>query len=291
MGVLDLFKLNGKKALVTGAAQGIGKAYAVALAEAGADVAIADINKPLAETAATDIRALGRNSLAIQTDVTNYSDIKRMVETTVKEFGRLDIAVNNAGGIRMYLPEEYLDLTRKYTAEEDWNYGIALGLTSVYLSMLEEAKVMMKQRRGKIINQASISATIVNAGHVYCAQKAGVRHITKSFARDLGPWNINVNCISPGYIPTEGWLRRHKLTGRDAKETIKRTIETTPMGWCGRVEDLMGVVVFLASDASNFIQGQDIIVDGGHTLNVWLRPIERKIPPLREPSDPSWVYE
>lgn len=269
MGILDSFKLNGKVAVVTGAGQGIGRAHALALAEAGADVAVAEINEKTGKSVVEEITALGRRGIYIKTDVTKTADVEAMVATTVEKLGSLDIAVNNAwAGGRAVSPPPAEDFP-----EEEWDFITGLALRAIFVCCKYEARAMIKQGRGKIINMASMSATIANAGIAYCAAKAGVVMLTKRLAAEWGKYNINVNCISPSY--TLSPARR-----TDTKQTRDTMRALHPMGWYERPDDMKGTVVYLASDASNYVTGRDILVDGGHTLNVWLEPLTRVVPPL-----------
>jgi NAD(P)-dependent dehydrogenase (short-subunit alcohol dehydrogenase family) len=259
--ILDLFSLEGKKALVTGGSQGIGRGYALALAGAGADVAIIDINDKSANSTVGEIKSLGRKSIYVKCDVTKKDQVASMVQTVVDEFGRLDIGVNNAGTGRLGD-----DLT---ISQEDWDFVIDLDLTAVFLCAQAEAQQMVKQGTGgKIINTASMSGTIANANASYNAAKAGVMHLTKTLAAEWGQYNIYVNSLSPTYLfsPMHGYT---PIEIRDAMRDLH------PLGWFMRPEDLYGPVVFFASDASNYVTGRDLIVDGGHTVNVWVAPPAR----------------
>lgn len=272
MADLSLFDLSGKKALVTGAAVGIGRACAVALARAGADVAIVDINREVGAKTAEEIRSLGRQSLFISCDVTQREQVQEMVRRAAESFGRLDIAVNNAGLGILGADEEI--------AQEAWDKVIAVNLTGVFLCAQAEAQQMLRQQpiEGKIINIASMSATIANCNASYNASKAGVVQMTRMLAAEWGQYNINVNCISPSYVLTP----MHASTPVVVRQRIR---EVTPLGHVQRPEDLYGAVVFLASAASNYVTGHDLMVDGGHTLNAWLTPLSRRVPPRVGPEE------
>ncbi len=182
-----------------------------------------------------------------------------MVRQVVERFGRLDIAVNNAG-IGILGADEEID-------QADWDKVIAVNLTGTFLCAQAEAQQMIRQQptEGKIINIASMSATIANCNASYDASKAGVVHMTKTLAAEWGRFNINVNCISPSYVLTP----MHASTPVVVRQRIR---ELTPLGHVERPEDLHGAVIFLASAASNYVTGLDLMVDGGHTLNAWLTP-------------------
>jgi NAD(P)-dependent dehydrogenase (short-subunit alcohol dehydrogenase family) len=260
-----MFGLTGKKALVTGGAVGIGKACATALAMAGADVAIADIDDQTGEKTAEGIRQMGVDCIFVKCDVTSKEQVQSMVEKVVERFGRLDIGINNAG-IAILGGDEDLDQTA-------WDKVIAINLTGTWLCAQAEAQQMIKQGDGgKIINTASMSARIANCNASYDASKAGVVHMTKTLAAEWGRFNINVNCFSPSYLLTP----MHASTPLEARQCIR---DLTPMGHMERPEDLYGTIIFLASAASNYVTGHDLLVDGGHTLNAWLVPLGRVLPP------------
>jgi NAD(P)-dependent dehydrogenase (short-subunit alcohol dehydrogenase family) len=272
MADLSLFDLSGKKALVTGAAVGIGRGCAVALARAGADVAIVDLNGQAGEKTAAEIRSLGRKSICVACDVTNRQQVQDMVRRVAGDFGRLDVAVNNAGLGILGADEE--------VPQKDWDKVIAVNLTGVFLCAQAEAQQMLRQEpvEGKIINIASMSATICNCNASYNASKAGVVQMTRMLAAEWGQHNINVNCISPSYVLTP----MHASTPVVVRQRIR---ELTPLGHVERPEDLYGPVIFLASAASNYVTGHDLMVDGGHTLNAWLTPLSRSQPPRVSPAE------
>lgn len=270
MADLSLFDLTGKRALVTGGAVGIGRACAVALAQAGADVAIVDIDEKTARATAQDIKDVGRKSLFAQCDITQKDQVQSMMSLVADALGGLDIGVNNAG-IAILGADETLD-------QADWDKVMAVNLTGAFLCAQAQARQMMRQSpvEGKIINIASMSARIANCNASYDASKAGVVHMTKTLAVEWGAYNINVNCISPSYVLTP----MHASTPVPVRQHIR---EATPLGHVQRPEDLYGAVVFLASEASNYVTGHDLLVDGGHTLNAWMAPLGRQVPPRVSP--------
>ena len=269
---LSLFDLTGKKALVTGAAVGIGRGCAVALARAGADVAIVDLNESAGKKTADEIRSLGRDSLFVPCDVTQKDQVQAMVQRVAGQFGRLDIAVNNAG-IGILGADEEID-------QAAWDRVIAVNLTGVFLCAQAQAQQFLRQSpvEGKIINIASMSATICNCNASYNGSKAGVVQMTRMLAAQWGRFNINVNCISPSYVLTP----MHASTPVVVRQRIR---ELTPLGHVQRPEDLYGAAVFLASAAANYVTGHDLMVDGGHTLNAWLTPLSRSVPPRVSPDE------
>lgn len=272
MADLSLFDLTGKKALVTGAAVGIGRGCALALARAGADVAIVDVDARTGPKTAEEIKAGGRDAIFVDCDVTQKDQVQGMVRRVVEHFGRLDIGVNNAG-IGILGADEELD-------QADWDRVIAVNLTGTFLCAQAEAQRFLRQEpiEGKIINIASMSATISNCNASYNASKAGVVQMTKMLAAEWGRYNVNVNCISPSYLLTP----MHASTPVVVRQRIR---ELTPMGHVQRPEDLFGAVIFLASAASDFVTGHDLMVDGGHTLNAWLTPLKRAVPPRVGPDE------
>lgn len=270
---LSLFNLTGKKALVTGGAMGIGRACATALAMGGADVAIIDLNKQAGEKAVETIKRMGRDAFFISCDISCEQQVQAMTDAVVERFGRLDIAINNAGfGIASGGSE-----TLK---KNEWDKVLGVNLTGTFLCAQAQAQQMIKQTpvQGKIINTASMYATIAGGNCAYNAAKAGVVHLTKTLAAEWGRFNINVNCFSPSWVMTPGM----RAVPDELREKMR---EVTPMGHIQRPEDIYGTVLYLASQASNFVTGHNLIVDGGHTLNTWLLPLEREIPPQVSPEE------
>ncbi|MGL6195687.1 MAG: SDR family NAD(P)-dependent oxidoreductase [Thermoguttaceae bacterium] len=261
-----LFDLTGKSALVTGGSVGIGKGYATALAQAGADVAIVDIDERTGMKTAKEIESLGVKSMFVKCDVTKKDQVESMVSQIVQKFGKLDIGVNNAGIGILGADEDF--------SIEDWNKVIGVNFTGMFLCCQAEANQFKRQNpvQGKIINTASMSARIMNCNASYNGSKGGVVAMTQMLAAEWGQYNINVNCISPSYILSP----MHASTPVEVRKRIR---ELTPLGYVQRPEDLYGAVVFLASDASNYVTGHDLLVDGGHTLNAWLTPLGRSVPP------------
>lgn len=256
MGIIEKMGLDGKKIFVTGGARGIGKSVAIAFAEAGADIAIVDLDIEEAKKTAKELEENnGIKSIAIQADVTNPIDVDAMIETILEAFGRLDVAFCNAG-VCLNVPAE--DMTF-----EQWKKVIDINLTGVFLTAQAAGKVMLKQGGGSIINTASMSAHIVNVPQPQCsynASKAGVIQLTKSLAVEWASRNVRVNCISPGYIGTELTLNSPSL-----QPLIKQWNEMAPLHRMGRPEELQSICVYLAGDTSSFTTGSDFVIDGAFT--------------------------
>jgi len=242
-------QLDGKVALVTGGAQGIGKAIALLLAKNGADVAISDLNLGLASETASEVESLGRRSLAIEGNVADSQSAEDMVSKAVEHFGRIDILVNNAG-----ITRDALILRIK---EDDWDKVIDINLKGTFNCLKSAVKRMVKQRSGKIVNIASIVGLMGNMGQVnYAASKAGVIGITKTAAREFAARGINVNAVAPGFIETA-------MTDAIPEKARNDLVSNIPMGKLGSSDDVAKAVLFLVSDASSYITGQVISVNGG----------------------------
>jgi 3-oxoacyl-[acyl-carrier protein] reductase len=245
--------LGGKVALVTGGGNGIGRALSLALAESGADVAVADIDMPAAEAVVAEVVACGRRGLAVEADVTSKPAVEAMVQTTVETLGRLDILVNNAG-IFPIAPVTTM-------TEEVWDRVMAINLKGVFLCSQAVLAPMRRAGGGRIINIASVSGLVGAVGMAhYAASKAGVIGFTKSLAREVTTMGITVNAIAPGIIETE-------TTRQTLPEGALQAYQAqVPLRRLGRPEDLTGMVVFLASPAAAYITGQVYAVDGGYTM-------------------------
>jgi NAD(P)-dependent dehydrogenase (short-subunit alcohol dehydrogenase family) len=251
------FCLDGKAAAVTGGAQGLGLAMAQALAQAGAKVALLDIDMEKCQAEAEKLQAeYGVEALALRADVRKLDEMEKAVAEVVERFGKLDIFVNNAGICRNIKAEEM--------TLEEWQEVIDINLTGVFIGSQVAGKRMIEQGGGSIINIASMSGSIVNVPQPQCsynASKAGVIHLTKSLASEWAKYNIRVNSISPGYMKTA--MTEKTLETDMAKDWWLRL---TPMGRPGLPCELGGAVVYLASDASSFMTGADLIIDGGYTV-------------------------
>lgn len=256
MGILDRMRLDGKKIYVTGGAQGLGKAMATGLAEAGADVAIVDINGDKAQETATEIaKATSQKAIAIKTDVTDQDQVEDMVKTVVDQLGGLDAAFNNAG-MCLNIPAEEMSY-------KDWLKVVNLNLNSVFLCSTAAGRYMLKQGHGSIVNTASMSAHIVNRPQPQCsynATKNGVIQLSKSLAIEWAKRGVRVNTMSPGYMGTD-----LTLSSPDLKPLIKTWNDWAPLGRLGKPEELQGMAVYLASDTSSFSTGDDYLIDGAFT--------------------------
>jgi NAD(P)-dependent dehydrogenase (short-subunit alcohol dehydrogenase family) len=263
MSLVPLFDLSGKKALVTGGAVGIGRACATALAMAGADVVIAGRTAEAAEVTCGALREMGVSSSFVQCDVGNSSAVEGMIAETVRISGRLDIAINNAacalGGVALEL------------SERQWEATFATNVTGLFHCARQQAKQMLAQSPsgGKIVNIGSIYATIAGGNCAYSASKAAVVQLTRCLAAEWGTQGINVNCISPGWTLTPA--NRHL-----SDEMRDRMKKVTPIGRLVNHRDIQGAVIYLCAPASDFVNGHNLVVDGGHSVVNWLMPAEHR---------------
>jgi NAD(P)-dependent dehydrogenase (short-subunit alcohol dehydrogenase family) len=254
MNELPRFDLTGQVALVTGAARGLGRAISLALAHAGADIALGlrDVNTGGELT--REIEALGRRALPLQMDVTHTEQIFRAVDDTVRRFGRLDTLVNNAGGGFVNLAQD--------ASEEEFDQTVALNLKSTFFASQAAGRVMIQQGRGSIVNMSSQAGFVaLPTESVYCMSKAGIAHLTKCLAVEWGKYNIRVNAVAPTFIFTPG-TEEALADPAFRAETIERI---AALHRIGEPMEVAGAVVFLASPAASLITGHTILIDGGWT--------------------------
>jgi 2-deoxy-D-gluconate 3-dehydrogenase len=248
--ILDLFKLTGKAAIVTGAGRGLGSGLALGLAEAGADLFLVSKSESAEETK-REVEKLGRRAVAFRADLSRMDSIPKAVEAAVREFGKIDILVNNAGIQRRAPVLEF--------AEQDWDDVLTVNQKVPFFLAQACARDMMKRKKGKIVNIASV---ICFSGGLtipaYAAAKAGMRQTTMSMANELSPHGINVNAIAPGYMATDMNVDLRKNEAR-----FKELSARIPANRWGTPDDLKGAVVYLASDASDYVHGTTLVVDGG----------------------------
>lgn len=248
------FDLTGKTALVTGAARGLGRACALALAHAGADIALGLRNKNTVQDLEEEIAGMGRKALRLQMDVSNLDQINEAVNSTVNNFGGLDILVNNVG-IAPANPAE--DVT-----EEDFDKTLNINLKGTFFTAQAVGRVMIKQQSGRIINMSSQAGFIaLDDESIYCMTKAAVNHLTKNLASEWAKYNINVNAVAPTFIETPGtepWL--------NDPDFRKSVVDRIPLGRIGSPMEVAGAVVYLSSDAASLVTGEIMLIDGGWTL-------------------------
>lgn len=249
--ILDKFKINGNVALVTGASRGLGQGMAIALAEAGADVALVARNKSALEETAAMITKAGSRALVLKADLSSSAEAKRVVKDTLDHFGQLDILLNAAG---TQIRKPISDVT-----DQDFDYLMNVNLKAIYFLSQSAAEAMAKKHKGKIINITSLASFIgLSNISIYGASKGGVASLTRQFAVEFAKNNIQVNGIGPGYFITE--LTASLFSDPDRAKWVLSRI---PLGRTGDAEDLKGAVVFLASPAADYITGQILNVDGG----------------------------
>lgn len=251
---LEIFSLEGKTAIVTGASRGIGRSIAVAFAEAGAKVTVAARSVDDLETLAKEIEAAGSEALVVPTDVRERESLQALVDQTVERFGKVDVLVNNAGGSNFMAPLVTM-------RPEGWDKIRTLNYDSVFHATQIAAQAMLASGGGSIIQLASV-AGIEGAPtlSMYSAAKGGVRLFTQAVAKELASSNVRVNCIAPGWIdtPLNEWMTSDEGALREAEKMI-------PMGRLGTAEEIVGAAIFLASDASSYVTGTTLVVDGGQT--------------------------
>jgi NAD(P)-dependent dehydrogenase (short-subunit alcohol dehydrogenase family) len=248
------FDLSGKVALVTGAARGLGREFALGLARHGADLVVCDI-LPELERIKPEIEGLGRRVLIRQTDVCRIPEIHAMVNEAVRVFGHIDILINNAG---MNIPQWAVDVT-----EEAWDRVINLNLKALFFCSQAVGKVMIAQRKGKIINVSSTMGSVgLERRAAYSSSKAGVNLLTKVLAIEWAPHNVNVNAIAPTFVETP--LSKPMFEEKGFRESVLREI---PLGRIAQPKDITGAVIYLASEASNMVTGHVLLIDGGWTAH------------------------
>ena len=249
------FDLSGKVAIVTGAGRGMGYSMALALARYGADLVICSRTTSELEKVENEIKEIGRRVLIQRMDVTKISDIHAMVEASLKTFGRIDILINNAG---VNVPQWAVDVT-----EEAWDKIMNTNLKSVFFCAQTVGKVMIQQKRGKIINVSSQSGSVgLLQRAAYCTSKGGVNLLTKVLAIEWAKYNINVNAIAPTFIETP--LTKPMFEREEFREYVLGNIL---LGRVGQPEDVIGGVIYLASEASNLVTGHILLIDGGWTAH------------------------
>ena len=249
--VFDKFNLEGKVAIVTGGSRGIGLGISKGLAEAGANIAIVGRNFDRIEKAVMEIKQYGHDAIAVQADISNLSETEEIVISCIKKFGKIDILVNNAG----------IDITRPSAeiTEQEWNMVLDTNLKGTFFCCQSVGRVMIKKKYGKIVSITSILSEIAKPCEAaYAASKGGIVQMTKVLAVEWAPFNITVNAIGPGSIPTD--LNKEFLA---IPENYQTNISKIPMKHLGTPEDIAAASIFLASDASNYVTGQIIYVDGG----------------------------
>ena len=254
----DLFDLTGKVALVTGAGRGLGKVYAEAYAEYGASLILVDQERQGLEKVASEISGRGTKCVWYLADITNEAQIGQVFGDAVDKLGRIDILMNNAGTSRVNVAPEEMDI-------EKWKFVIDVNVTGSYICAQIAGREMIRQKKGKIINISSISGFIINKGvhgGSYDVSKQAVVGMTRALATEWAKYNINVNAIAPGYfltIPNKNFFDADPAFYKDVLEMI-------PMGRIGDPQELAGAAVFLASQASDYMTGSVIVVDGGYTI-------------------------
>ncbi len=257
MNILDQFKLDGQVAVVTGGGRGIGEGIALGLAEAGADVVVAARRTNEIEAVAEKIRALGRRALAITTDMMDIEQVQALAQQTFADMGALTCWVSNAGGADDRVPRTLLEMP-----ERQWDFQLNLNLKAVWTGAQAAGNIMKDNGGGTIINISSQAANRASPHNgPYAVAKSGVNNLTQTLAVEMAPLGIRVNSVSPGPIPTEVFLEFLNLKEEDIPKLGKQL--GVPLGRVGAPEDIAPAVVYLASDASSWMTGQDIVINGG----------------------------
>jgi len=254
--ILGKFSLDGQVGIVTGVGQGLGKVFCHAFAQAGADVGVAEINPETGPVTAEEIRAMGRRALFVETDVRKRESVQAMVDEALAEYGEIDFLMNNSGITKWCAAES--------VPEEDWRDVIDVNLNGLFYCCQAVGRHMIERRGGRIINIASMSGLIVNRPQPqasYNASKAAVIHLTKSLASEWARYNIRVNAIAPGYMDTP--MARPFF---DDPQYGDLWIDAIPMKRPGKPEELAPIAVFLASEASSYVTGTTIVIDGGYSV-------------------------
>ncbi|NLC67405.1 MAG: glucose 1-dehydrogenase [Clostridiaceae bacterium] len=249
--VKKMFDLTGKVAIITGASRGLGQYFGRALASAGADLVITSRSINSLEKFREEIESMGRKAFPVELDVCDYNSIQQMVEKAYEEYGKIDILVNNAG---CNIRKPALDITW-----DDWNTVLDTNLRGSFFIAQAVARKMIPRNYGRVINIGSVTSVFGYAGITpYCASRGGVKQMTMSLADEWGKYGITVNCLAPGWFKTE----QNKILYED-KEWVEYICDRIPLKRPGQPDDLNGIIVFLASDESEYMTGQTILVDGG----------------------------
>jgi 2-deoxy-D-gluconate 3-dehydrogenase len=249
--MLDLFSLQGKVALITGAAQGIGREIALGFAQYGADIAAVDLNEERLQTLKSEIEALNRRCLILKVDLGQIAQIEQMVEKTVDEMGRIDILANIAG-VNVHKPAEEM-------TEQDWDFVQDINLKSLFFCCQAAGKVMLRQGSGRIINMSSSFGVVGFGGRTaYASSKAAVSNLTKTLALEWSSKGVQVNALAPGPVWTEA---RHELFSNP--EFYANLVKKVPINRTAKPAEMVGPAIFLASEASSFVTGETLLVDGG----------------------------
>jgi len=257
MGILDIFSLKDRVAIVTGASRGLGASFSIVLAEAGVNLVILARDKTRLKETEERIKDTGLDVLSIRCDITCEEDVRNMVNAAVERFGRVDILVNNAGTASVNVPPEKTSLN-------EWN-GVNTNITGQFLCARGVGKVMIKQKYGKIINIASISGLIINRyfhGGSNDVSKLAVVALTRALAVEWARYNINVNAVAPGYYGTEPNMKWFNSN----RDIYRKVIDLIPLGRLGDIREILALIVMLASDVSNYMSGSVIVIDDGYTL-------------------------